>query len=64
VASKRDHSSIDKRRQGCHGDLRTSDYETVDAFAPISVFHFLLVTVQGYVGCAALNGSMLSNYEL
>lgn len=39
---KRDHSSIDKRRQGCHGDLRTSGYETVDALAPTSVFHFLL----------------------
>ena len=50
VASKRDHISIDKSRQGCHGDLRTSDYETVDALAPISVFHFLLVNAQGYVG--------------
>jgi hypothetical protein len=39
VASKRDHSSIDKSRHGCLDDLRTSDYETVDALASISVFN-------------------------
>jgi len=58
---KRDQSSMDRGRQGCHGDLRTSDYETVDALAPISVFHFLTCNCPRICGSAALNGSMLSN---
>jgi len=61
VASKRDHSSIDKRRQGCYGDLRTSVYETVDALCSYQRLSFFNCNCSRICGSAALNGSMPSN---
>ena len=50
--SQRDHSSIDGHSHRCHGDMRTSDDETVFALAPIG---------PRTRASAALGGTMLFN---